>query len=46
MPRPYALIGEVLPRKAARVVRDGANLATEQAVGHRGWEESLAERVS
>ena len=36
----------LLPGKAARAVRTGANLALEQAVGHRTWEEFLAERVS
>jgi hypothetical protein len=35
-----------LPGKAARAFRDGANLAPEQAVGHRSWEEFLADRVS
>jgi uncharacterized protein YbjT (DUF2867 family) len=35
-----------LPGKAARAVRAGANLAPEQAVGHRTWEEFLADRVS
>ena len=35
-----------LPGKAARVFRAGANLAPEQAVGHRTWEEFLSERVS
>jgi uncharacterized protein YbjT (DUF2867 family) len=34
-----------LPGKAARAVRAGANLAPEQAVGHRTWEDFLAERV-
>jgi hypothetical protein len=34
-----------LPGKAARVFRAGANLAPEQAVGHRTWEEFLADRV-
>ncbi len=34
-----------LPGKAARAVRPGANLAPEQAVGHRTWEDFLAERV-
>jgi len=34
-----------LPGKAARAVRAGANLALEQAVGHRTWEDFLAERV-
>lgn len=35
-----------LPGKAARVLRAGGNLAPEQAVGHRTWEEFLADRVS
>ena len=35
-----------LPGKAARVFRDGGNLTPEQAVGHRTWEEFLADRVS
>ena len=35
-----------LPGKAARACRAGANLAPEQAVGHRTWEEFLAENVS
>jgi uncharacterized protein YbjT (DUF2867 family) len=35
-----------LPGKAARAFRSGANLAPEQAVGHRSWEEFLADRVS
>ena len=35
-----------LPGKAARAFRAGANLAPEQAVGRRTWEEFLAERVS
>ena len=35
-----------LPGKAARVFRGGANLAPEQAVGRRTWEEFLADRVS
>ena len=34
-----------LPGKAARAVRDGANLAPERAVGQRTWEEFLADRV-
>jgi uncharacterized protein YbjT (DUF2867 family) len=34
-----------LPGKAARAFRAGANLAPEQAVGRRTWEEFLAERV-
>ena len=35
-----------LPGKAARVFRAGGNLAPEQAVGHRTWEEFLADRVN
>jgi uncharacterized protein YbjT (DUF2867 family) len=35
-----------LPGKAARALRAGANLAPEQAVGHRSWEAFLTERVS
>jgi uncharacterized protein YbjT (DUF2867 family) len=35
-----------LPGRAARVFRAGGNLAPEQAVGHRTWEEFLAERLS
>jgi len=34
-----------LPGQAARAVRAGANLAPGRAVGHRTWEEFLAERV-
>jgi uncharacterized protein YbjT (DUF2867 family) len=34
-----------LPGRAARAVRDGANLAPDRAVGRRTWEEFLAERV-
>ncbi len=34
-----------VPGGAARAMRDGANLAPERAVGRRGWEEFLAERV-
>ena len=34
-----------LPGKAARAVRDGANLAPDRAVGHRTWEDSLTDRV-
>lgn len=34
-----------LPGRAARAVRDGANLAPEHAVGKRTWEEFLAEHV-
>jgi uncharacterized protein YbjT (DUF2867 family) len=32
-----------LPGKAARALRAGANLAPDRAVGHRTWEEFLAE---
>jgi uncharacterized protein YbjT (DUF2867 family) len=35
-----------LPGKAARAFRGGANLAPEQAVGHRTWEDFLTERLS
>jgi uncharacterized protein YbjT (DUF2867 family) len=35
-----------LPGKAARAFRVGANLAPEHAVGHRTWEEFLADRAS
>lgn len=34
-----------LPGKAARAVRDGANLAPDRAVGHRTWEDFLAQRL-
>jgi uncharacterized protein YbjT (DUF2867 family) len=34
-----------LPGEAARGFRAGANLAPERAVGHRSWEEFLAERL-
>ena len=34
-----------LPGKAARAIRDGANLAPEHAVGRRTWEDFLTERV-
>jgi hypothetical protein len=34
-----------LPGKAARAVREGANLAPDRAVGRRTWEEFLAARV-
>jgi uncharacterized protein YbjT (DUF2867 family) len=34
-----------LPGKAARAVREGANLAPDRAVGRRTWEEFLAERI-
>ena len=35
-----------LPGKSAREFRTGANLAPEQAVGRRTWEEFLAENLS
>jgi uncharacterized protein YbjT (DUF2867 family) len=35
-----------LPGKAAGAVRAGANLSPERAVGHRTWEDFLAERAS
>ena len=35
-----------LPGKAARVFRDGGNLAPERGVGRRTWGEFLAERAS
>lgn len=35
-----------LPGQAARAFRAGANLAPDQAVGRRTWEEFLAERLS
>lgn len=34
-----------VPGKAARAIRDGANLARERAVGRRTWEEFLADQV-
>jgi uncharacterized protein YbjT (DUF2867 family) len=39
------IISVRLPGKAARAVRAGANLASEQAVGRRTWEDFLAARV-
>jgi uncharacterized protein YbjT (DUF2867 family) len=35
-----------LPGKAAGAIRAGANLAPDRAVGHRTWEQFLAERVN
>jgi uncharacterized protein YbjT (DUF2867 family) len=35
-----------IPGSAARALRAGANLAPERAVGHRTWEDFLAERMS
>jgi uncharacterized protein YbjT (DUF2867 family) len=40
------LVPVPLPGKAARAVRAGANLASDRGVGHRTWEEFLAERLS
>jgi uncharacterized protein YbjT (DUF2867 family) len=34
-----------LPGEAARAIRAGANLAPDHAVGHRTWEDFLAERT-
>ena len=34
-----------MPGQAARAIRAGANLAPGRAVGHRTWEDFLAERV-
>jgi len=34
-----------IPGKAARAIREGANLAPERAVGRRTWEEFLAEHL-
>jgi uncharacterized protein YbjT (DUF2867 family) len=41
-----ALLPLRLPGKAARAFRSGANLAPDRAVGHRTWEDFLAERVA
>jgi uncharacterized protein YbjT (DUF2867 family) len=44
--RTHRLIVPVrLPGNAARAFRAGANLAPDRAVGHRTWEDFLAERV-
>jgi uncharacterized protein YbjT (DUF2867 family) len=40
-----ALLPIRLPGRAARAFRAGANLAPDHAVGHRTWEDFLAERV-
>jgi uncharacterized protein YbjT (DUF2867 family) len=40
-----SIIRMPIPGKAARAIRDGANLAPDRAVGRRTWEEFLAERV-
>jgi hypothetical protein len=34
-----------IPGKAARALRSGANLAPEQAVARKTWEEFLADRL-
>lgn len=34
-----------IPGEAARAIREGVNLAPDRAVGHRTWEEFLAEKV-
>ena len=44
--RPRPIIPVWLPGKAARAFRAGANLAPEQAVGQRTWEEFLADQLS
>jgi len=41
-----AMVRVRLPGAAARAIRAGANLAPDRAVGHRTWEEFLAEQVS
>ena len=40
-----AMVPLGIPGRAARAVRAGANLAPDQAMGHRTWEDFLAERV-
>ena len=35
-----------MPGAAFRAIRDGANLAPDRAVGHRTWEQFLADRVA
>ena len=35
-----------VPGRAARAIRDGANLSPDRAVGHRTWEDFLAARLS
>jgi hypothetical protein len=34
-----------LPGRAARAFRTGANLATDRAVGHRTWDDFLADQL-
>jgi deazaflavin-dependent oxidoreductase (nitroreductase family) len=43
--RQRAIVSVPLPTTAAGAIRAGANLAPAQAVGHRTWEEFLADRV-
>ena len=43
--RQRPIVSVPLPTRAAGAIRAGANLAPEQAVGHRTWEEFLADRV-
>jgi hypothetical protein len=43
--RRRALMPIPVPGRAARALRDGANLTPDRAVGRRTWEEFLAERV-
>jgi uncharacterized protein YbjT (DUF2867 family) len=40
------IVAVPFPGKAARALRDGANLAPDRAVGRRTWEDFLAGRVS
>jgi uncharacterized protein YbjT (DUF2867 family) len=40
-----ALVPMRLPGKAARAIRDGANLAPDRAVGRRTWEDFLADQT-
>jgi uncharacterized protein YbjT (DUF2867 family) len=44
--RPRPIMPVWLPGKAARAFRAGANLAPERAVGHRTWEDFLADELS
>lgn len=39
------VVAAPLPGRAARAIRAGANLNPDRAVGHRTWEDFLAERV-
>jgi len=43
-PGPASHRSGLLAKPAAGAVRAGANLAPERAVGHRTWEDFLAER--